>query len=343
MNLYRSNGIIALSWIIPYIVSINWLLFGKRYLVEWQVFWKASCILIPVLLIISGLIAVFANRLYKKSSRANNAIKRRMIWVLASFILSISLVNFIFFFLHSIHVLDYQFQFVKFCLALGVTLLATLTTAGLYEAGYVLSQRVATFIETEQKDTKHFHGKSNRSKEQVDPHFFFNCLNCLSSLISEDQHKAVEFLDEMSRVYRHLLNNNQDSLSTLLDELKFLHSYYHLVKTRFGQGIQLQVDVADTSLGTMIPSHTLQLMLENAIKYNVVLKDKPLLVRIQTMGNDQIIIINNLQPRLSIAPFHNIRLENVAKKYPFLNRPGIEMKITKNRFFVTIPLINKRS
>jgi len=111
---------------------------------------------------------------------------------------------------------------------------------------------------------------------QISPHFLFNSLNSLSSLIADEPEKAERFVDEMSSVYRYLLGSNEGELTTLRAELAFLRSYYHLLKTRYGRGIELDVAVSEARQHDLLPPLTLQLLVENAVKHNVVAAETPL-------------------------------------------------------------------
>jgi two-component system LytT family sensor kinase len=176
-------------------------------------------------------------------------------------------------------------------------------------------------------------------KNQVTPHFLFNCFNTLSSLIREDKQKADLFLNELSKVYRYLLKNNEVGLSTIANEIRFIHSYYKLLQTRYGEAIRLRVDTDPRYDDCLLPSLTLQLLIENAVKHNILLKSKPLQIEIYTGDDHQLIISNNLQRRAVKVPSNNIGLKNIRLKYELLKQEGFTVSQDEDRFMVVLPLL----
>ncbi|WP_345270883.1 sensor histidine kinase [Nibrella viscosa] len=178
---------------------------------------------------------------------------------------------------------------------------------------------------------------------QISPHFLFNSLNSLSSLITDDPDKAEQFVDEMSSVYRYLLQANDRELTTVSTEISFINSYYHLLKTRYGQGIHLDLAIGDSVRERLLPPLTLQLLVENAVKHNIVSADQPLHIRIATDQADSLIVSNNLQ-RKPNSRLNSTRkgLLNITEKYKLLNQPAIEIEETSDTFRVVVPLIAKK-
>ena len=180
----------------------------------------------------------------------------------------------------------------------------------------------------------------NNLKAQISPHFLFNSLNSLNGLIVKDADLAVKFVEELAMVYRYLLKNNGLSLVEISEELKFVDSFFHLLKTRFGSAIQLSVDIPATFYGRYIPPFTLQLLIENAVKHNSISKDKPLLVRIST-ETDCLVIRNNYQPKLQKLASTKIGLSNIRKRYELLGRTDFRFAVSENSFEVWIPVLDR--
>jgi LytS/YehU family sensor histidine kinase len=176
-------------------------------------------------------------------------------------------------------------------------------------------------------------------KAQVNPHFLFNCLNSLSSLISQNPAKAEDFVDEMSNVYRYLLRTNENGLVTIETEIHFIRSYYHLQKTRFGEAIVLDIRLSDENMETLIPSLTLQMLLENAVKHNSLRKTAPL--RIEIFNREGYIIVrNNIQAKSKKYIISTkIGLQNIASKYQLINKSDILISNDGQYFEVSLPLI----
>jgi hypothetical protein len=175
-------------------------------------------------------------------------------------------------------------------------------------------------------------------QEQVNPHFLFNNLNSLSTLVTRDPDKANEFVEQMSQVYRYLLRNNEEVLSPLHEELKFIESYINLLKTRFGDGFQPALEIDAHVQDYAIPSMTLQLLVENAVKHNIMSPESPLQLRLYTR-DQSLVVTNNLQPKPKPMDSNGVGLANIVAKYQLLNQPAVEITKTNTAFTVILPLI----
>jgi two-component system LytT family sensor kinase len=182
-------------------------------------------------------------------------------------------------------------------------------------------------------------------KSQVNPHFLFNSLNALTSLVTKDQEASVKFIKKLSDVYRYVLESKERQLVKLSDELKFVESYIYLQKIRFEDS--LTVDIRVKSLDNHVIPISLQMLVENAIKHNSILNDSPLHISISEI-DDYLIVENNLQKRRTVKgetteTDKNVKLglENLKSQYShFANKPVI-IEETKGKFIVKLPLIHK--
>jgi two-component system, LytTR family, sensor kinase len=173
----------------------------------------------------------------------------------------------------------------------------------------------------------------------VNPHFLFNNLNSLSSLITEDPAQAEGFLNELTKVFRYLLRNNNTELTTVAEELQFIDSYYHLLQTRHGKSILLDIRVGDKIQAYLLPPMTLQLLVENAVKHNRLHKEAPLKIEIFSEGEDRLVVRNNLSKRDQAVESTGIGLQSIKLRYGLLQQTGPEIKEDGQFFSVTIPLI----
>jgi sensor histidine kinase YesM len=210
---------------------------------------------------------------------------------------------------------------------------------GIYEGTYYFRKWKHVEIKAEMLKKENLQSQLESLKQQVNPHFLFNSLNTLSFLMRKDVDRAELFLDELSKVYRYLLQNNEDGLIALEKELQFIQSYIHLLSTRYGSAIQVVLNVDPTYLSYGIPSLTLQLLIENAVKHNIIDKDTPLVIEILTNERAQLMVRNNVQRKILKLPSNKIGLTNIAAKYKLLDQPDIEIIETADTFLVQIPLI----
>ncbi|WP_229208035.1 sensor histidine kinase [Dyadobacter beijingensis] len=178
-------------------------------------------------------------------------------------------------------------------------------------------------------------------RNQVNPHFLFNNLSVLTALIASDTAASVEFVKEFSNVYRYILKSDEKELIQLREEVSFIESYLYLLKTRFQAGLSVSIDISEGCLSAYILPVSLQLLVENAVKHNVVSKTRPLHIEIFCLDNDSITVRNNLQVKIvEDEDSTRLGLTNIAKRYDFLGEDKVQVERTELFFSVTIPLIH---
>lgn len=175
-------------------------------------------------------------------------------------------------------------------------------------------------------------------KNQVNPHFLFNSLNVLSSLIYINQDDAAKFVRQLSKLYRHLLDNRNVETITIKEELDILDAYIYLLKTRFDQNLFIEIDIPESLLQKEIVPMALQMLLENSVKHNIISKTMPLNVAIGIENNEYVFVSNNLQTKALVEPSPKLGLENINKRYRYLCDKEIEI-IRNTEFKVKLPLI----
>ncbi|GAB3956023.1 histidine kinase [Spirosoma harenae] len=173
---------------------------------------------------------------------------------------------------------------------------------------------------------------------QVNPHFLFNSLNSLASLIDDDPDRAGKFVNELSDVYRYLLKASDKPLTTLTSELEFINSYYHLLSTRHGRGLSLSIQVDPTYQFWLLPPLTLQLLVENAVKHNSTASTNPLRINI-LVEKGQLRVRNNLQRKASRVLSNGVGLSTIFSQYQKLQQPLPNIEDDGVQFTVSLPLI----
>ncbi|WP_225309704.1 sensor histidine kinase [Larkinella humicola] len=207
-------------------------------------------------------------------------------------------------------------------------------------AEQLIQQRLETELAVRRLEQEKTDVQLRALQAQVNPHFLFNSLNSLSSLIDEQPQRASQFVDQLSQVYRYLLKANEQSLTTLESELGFIQSYAHLLKTRYGAGLTVAVQIDPVYSSWLLPSLTLQLLVENAVKHNVILVTKPLQIDIFTDEPGYLVLKNNLQRKRTSVLSNGVGLSTILAQYQKLNQPTPEVSDAENTFTVRIPLIN---
>ena len=176
-------------------------------------------------------------------------------------------------------------------------------------------------------------------KQQVNPHFLFNSLNVLTSLIKLEPDLAEKFSEQLSKVYRYVLENKDNELVDLKTELNFLDAYIFLLNIRFVGKLHVNLNIPDENRNDKIIPLAMQLLIENAIKHNIMSKSNPLVIDIFIDKNNCLNIINNLQERPSQIVSTGVGLKNILNRYKLLELPIPGFEKTKNQFIAKIQLI----
>lgn len=176
-------------------------------------------------------------------------------------------------------------------------------------------------------------------KNQLDPHFLFNSLNVLSSLIDENPRQAQKFTASMSKIYRYVLEQKDKELVTVEDELEFAKTYCELLKTRFEDSVDFVFDVKKEDYRRFVVPLSLQLLLENCIKHNFATSSKPLIIKIYS-ENDNLCIENNLQVREQMKESSGIGLANIVQRYSLLTTRNVFVEKSEDYFKVKLPVLS---
>ncbi|MEM6643706.1 MAG: histidine kinase [Bacteroidota bacterium] len=174
-------------------------------------------------------------------------------------------------------------------------------------------------------------------RKQINPHFLFNSFNVLSSIIESDPKLAVNFLEQLSKVYRYLLRTQDLKTVPLREELDFIASYIFLLRIRFGQNLRFEQKIGDDQ--NEIPPSTLQLLIENAIKHNEVSKEKPLNILLER-SNGSLLVKNNRNPKQKKEASEQVGLANIKKRYQLLGSEPPMIDESDEEFVVKLSLIN---
>ncbi len=233
---------------------------------------------------------------------------------------------------------DFQMMTTHNLIKLGIILLILIIIFEIiYFALYSYYSYTTFQIATVKQERKQIELQLKALKSQLSPHFLFNSLNTISSLVFKDETKAEGFIRRLAEMYQYTLNSYQLKLTSLEEELAFVNSYQYLLQTRFGSKFQCDIEIDDELLRTKIPPLTLQMLLENAVKHNVLEEESPLLVRI-TSDKKYIKIENNVTRKPKQVTSFKIGLKNINSRYLLLHTEGI-IVTNGQRFEVNIPII----
>ncbi len=179
-------------------------------------------------------------------------------------------------------------------------------------------------------------------KSQINPHFMFNSLNVLSGLLEKDTARAQQFIDEFSQIYRYVLESIEQPVASLEQEIEFMRSYLFLQQIRYGDSLSYTLNISAELLKFVLPPLSLQLVLENAIKHNIINESKPLQLEIYSEENE-LVVKNNLQPRISSGRSTKVGLKNLSKRYGMICRQKPSFYVDATHYIARLPLINPDS
>ena len=179
-------------------------------------------------------------------------------------------------------------------------------------------------------------------KNQVNPHFLFNNLNTLTSLVYKDQDMAVLYIKKLADVYRYVLEQSDNEIISLSTELEFISSYVYLHKIRHKNSLNMKIEV-DNCKGKYVVPLSVQMLVENALKHNIISREKPLTIEILCEGNEYLVIKNNLQRKNVLQESSKVGLKNIKSQYEILTDKTFVVETTEKKFIVKLPLLSNTS
>lgn len=207
----------------------------------------------------------------------------------------------------------------------------------LFAREFLISYRQAA-INLEKLRSEQLASQYETLKSQVNPHFLFNSLNVLTSLVHPQPDTAVKFIKKLSEVYRFVLDSRKQEVVDLETELKFVKDYMYLQKIRFGENLNCKMEVPAELMNKMVPPLSIQMLVENAIKHNEVSEEFPLSIHILASG-DEIMVSNSVRTKLNKEPSSGFGLDNIKDRYEFLSGKKVVITAGGDRFEVRLPLL----
>lgn len=207
-----------------------------------------------------------------------------------------------------------------------------------YISNYFFNQWKISFKRAERLEKEKAQVQFDNLRNHLNPHFLFNNLTLLDGLIHEDPELASRFLQQMSRVYRYILQHKDKELVSLDTEIAIVKYYIELLKTRYESGLEINITLSETALEKKIVPVTLQNLIENALKHNIVSADKPLHIHISDEP-DYLVMKNNIQLKKKVETSNNQGLHNLKALYFYLSRHPIVVMDDEREFTVKVPLV----
>jgi sensor histidine kinase YesM len=341
LNLPKYNGkdnLVMGIICLPIALAINSIYFGKHYYLSGITFFIVTTLITALVFAINfitcGFVAVF---LKYRFSGDENLVKKLAIMIVFFILISLLFLLILFRSYEILPLIEVNFKENRFAWAfLSMAIVNTFITF-LMEGIDRYSAWQRNLSESKKLNNAYSQSQLNALKSQVNPHFLFNSLNSLSSLIMEDEDKAETFLNEMSKVYRYMLRKDEEQLVTLKTELAFLSSYMHLLEARFGTGLQITINVSEEDMERYVAPLILQTVIENAFSQNVVSRAEPLQINISS-SEAGFMIINNVQPKIVTNDTDaEAGLDNLIKRYHLFGKAITVLESSTERKII-IPL-----
>jgi tetratricopeptide (TPR) repeat protein len=197
-----------------------------------------------------------------------------------------------------------------------------------------------TLLSSEILQRENIQFKFEALKNQLNPHFLFNTFSTLISLIPANPILAEQYTRNLSSVYRYILMGKDKELVKLNDEIDFINSYMFLISIRFNDDVKLLIDIEKEKLDYYLPLLSLQLLVENAIKHNIISNKKPLLITLKSV-NSSVMVENNLQKKSSIENSTKIGLQNIINRYKLICNETVDIQQSSSHFSVKLPLLKE--
>ena len=224
-----------------------------------------------------------------------------------------------------------------FIFTIGITAVISLFVHG---RAFLMGWRESA-LEVERLKQANITAQYETLKNQVNPHFLFNSLNVLSSLVYKDQDLAAKFISQLSKVYRYVLDTRDKEVVSLENEITALESFIFLMKIRFGENLQVEQNVIPQPNEQMVPL-TLQMLLENAIKHNEISKKFPLTIEINRLENGYISMKNVIQEKRQLAEKSGVGLTNIEARFKYISDKKVQILKTEEMFEVHIPIVEMK-
>lgn len=219
-----------------------------------------------------------------------------------------------------------------------ISLLAQITLYCIvYIVNYAISAKSEMNLAREKANTAQY--RYLKLKGQVNPHFLFNSLNILDCLVCEEKNEqASTYIHKLAGIYRYMIKSEDEDIVPLRDELSFVEQYVDLLKLRFPEGFQVEVDVDESAMSRYVLPCSIQLLIENATKHNAVSADTPLKIRVE-IDSDIVRVSNNIVPKVTRVESTGLGQKYIRQQYMDLSGRAIEIENNNNIYSVTLPLL----
>ena len=307
---------------------IDILVYGNTITTDLKNYFSVNIFILTILFYIHSIAVPFLNRKFGREKTFQRIFIEIIYVIILINLIEFSFQNVLMGYVNPIDFFTHTFKHN----VLVVSVLEGIFNIFLFELLFLFYQHIEETIEREKL-------KYNQLKNQLNPHFLFNSLNILSAIIYKSTpSESVDFIEKLSDVYRYVLTNEEKGLILVKEEIDFINKYGGILRIRFADGFVLNIDLKEEDLNKEILFMSLQLLVENVVKHNIVSIDEPLILNIKS-ENDYIVVSNNIHQRKDVVVSTGIGLENLNERYKLIANREIKVIDDKEKFTVKIPII----
>lgn len=334
---YTKKGLFLFLLIMPlHTLLINFLIFGSLLFSSLSLFLTAY----PITFAVIGTLWLVHDRVsvILKERLPHERDYMRQFGLKICFFILIKSLTLHFLFTGYTLLFDVHLPQANYILLLLIANVINVLTTTLHEGAVGFDKWKATLVETEKLKRDYAQSQLWNLQSQLNPHFLFNNLNTLSSLIEEDEKEAEAYLDELSKVYRYLLRHNEETLVPLIDEIKFLHSYFYVLQARYGTALQTRIAVDDEAAKKLIPPLSLQALVESTLTQFELSKVQPLKLEL-TLKGVFLQVKNNMQKKGGVdRQAETQKFETLIRKFELLSHQPVIVREVENTRTILLPL-----
>lgn len=335
-NVFRNRLIISAILATPS-YSILWIIRGMKFDISLYAHVEYSLTVFVILVILFELHNILSKYLERKLSWKTKFGKRLWIEFSSTVIMTPIVVTPIMLFLYIViwkmgTLLSVVIEYNLFALTISFLI------AVFVNSEFIIEEWKNSLLENEILEKESAKARLGALQAQISPHFLFNNFNVLNALIDEDQELAQKYLDVLSNVYRYVLNHKNEELVYLSSEVEFIREYLFLLKIRFDDKIKCHIEI-DNLNSVKVPPATLQILVENAVKHNVITAENPLEISIKSISNDMIEIRNNLQPKKTAVKSTEVGLSNIVDRFKYFTDVPVQITRSAKDFIIQLPVL----
>ncbi|KAB7732581.1 sensor protein lytS [Rudanella paleaurantiibacter] len=335
-NLRRYIYLFLLPWFVP---IVTYLIFGEVILSGWGAFLSSNALILVLSVMANTADTYLLKRVIRAYPEADQSVQRVVLLTLAFSLINISLAELTLRGLDATRFLAFRYDPETNIWVYSFVFVSSIVASGLIESAYAFMQWQTNQLDRQNLEQEHLKLALSTLKSRINPHFLFNSLNSVSALIADEPQQAEEFVDELSKVYRYMLQANKTPLVAVEAELRFIGSYVQLLHVRYGKALRVDLPTQTGPADAGLPPLTLQLLIDDIIQHNTLMASRPLQIHIEFADTDRLCIRHNCQPRTVRVDTQLPGFADVLKQYESVGGAVPQREVDPAECRIYLPLL----